>query len=108
MEFDAEVLSTEYTVFRLADSRPIRRDPVTVPRPLPSLLNPEPRTPNPSVSAAIPAQPLHQFADDDFRVAEEHVGSLAEVQLVLDPGKAGVHAPLDREAGAGLVGIDDR
>src|SRR5262245_30345756 len=61
-----------------------------------------------SVHSAAAGELLHQLADHVLGVAEEHPGLVREIQLVVDPRKPGVLAPLDREYGAGPVGVDDR
>ena len=43
-----------------------------------------------SVNPAVARQLLHQIADDDLGVAEEHVGLVVEVEAVVDAGEAGV------------------
>ena len=50
---------------------------------------------------------LDDFADEFFRVAEEHQGVVEVVERIIDSGEAGGHAALDDHHGAGLVHVDD-
>src|SRR5207245_1218446 len=60
-------------------------------------------------SVQAPARELlHQVADHRLGVAEQHPGVVLDVQLVVDPRKAGVLAALDGQHRLRLVRVDDR
>src|SRR5881296_2898877 len=58
------------------------------------------------VQAAAARELPDQIADYRLGVAEQHACVVVHVQLVVDPGEAGLLAPLDGEDRPRLVGID--
>src|SRR5262245_15334371 len=50
-------------------------------------------------------QLLHDIANDSFRVAEQHQGVVRVIEVVVDAGKARIHAALDGKHRLRLVGV---
>ena len=50
----------------------------------------------------------HDLGQAGFGVGEEHAGLRVGVQLVVDPGVAVAHRPLDHDHALGLVNVQDR